>query len=114
MNGAAVSQNVFVYSRSVRSALLVCVFVWLAAVAVTHYTSIPKRDAPWLVNALDIVLLACSFATGVVYVMSKRFYVAIEDGTVRWRYFVATHEYKFVSLHKIEFRLLNRGLEEIG
>ena len=105
--------HVFVYPTQIRIALFACIFVWLAAAAAVHYTAEPARDPPWLIMTFDLAFLVCAIATGVVYAMSKRFFVAIHDGAIRWRYLAAINECTFASLRKVEFELLNRGLEEI-
>jgi len=45
--------------------------------------------------------------------MKIRFYLVIEEGTVRWRNLFGSTEVPFSELGSIQIKKLNRGMEEI-
>src|SRR5450755_5171842 len=71
--------HIFVYPTPIRAALFAGIFIWLAAAVAVYYTATPAKDPPWLITIFDLAFLLCALATGTVYAMSKRYYVAIQD-----------------------------------
>jgi hypothetical protein len=105
----------FFYPKPFQWMLLAGIAIWIVAAVAPKYTASPGIGShPLLDDAFIGLFLCAAVGTGVYYAFVKRFYILIDDKSVRWRKFKTISCFDFSKLDEIRIKALNKGLERLS
>ncbi len=106
--------HLFCYPKPIQWILLACIPIWIIAAAAVQITARPGIDSGTVIDIYVDLFLCASIGSGLLYAFAKRFYIAIDETSVKWRRFGTTRYFDFAKLDDIRFKKLNRGLERLS